>query len=184
MFINRYVLQKANLKIFSKIAFAVSVLMVFVCSCSVKYSMSGASISPELNTYSVTNIQNQAPIIFPSLSIDITEALRDKCRNQTRLKLIPENGDAAFEGEIISYDTQPVGIQGNDVAAKTRLTISVRIRYTNNAEPKLSFDQAFTRFVDFDNNLSLSTVENDGKTIKELIELLNEDIFNKAFVNW
>ena len=167
-----------------------TVLVVFLAitavltSCTVKYSMSGASISPELKTVSVAYFQNQAPIALPSLTQLLTESLRDKCRNQTRLTLLNENGDVSFDGEVVGYDTRPTAIQGNDIAAKNRFTIKVKVRFTNIVDTKQSYEQTFERYTDFNGNQTLTDIENDGKTIKDLVDLLTEDIFNKAFANW
>jgi hypothetical protein len=164
------------------IAYAATVISL--TSCSIKYSMNGASISPELKTVSVAYFQNQAPTVLPTLNQQLTESLRDKCRNQTRLTLLNENGDVTFEGEIVGYDTRPTAIQSSDIAAKNRFTIRVKVRYTNIVDSKLNFEQTFERYTDFNGNQTLSEIENDGKTIKDMVDLLTEDIFNKAFVNW
>jgi hypothetical protein len=67
-------------------------------------------------------------------------------------------------------------------AASNRFTITVRVRFTNSAEPDYSFDQSFSRYQDYNSSLDLSAVE---KELSELIiENLIEDIFNQAFVNW
>ena len=159
------------------------VLLVFsMKSCSMKYSFSGASIAPEMLTISVDEFQNRAPVVFTSLSRDLTESLKDRFQSQTRLKLINGIGDAHFEGEIRDYRTQPLALQANEVTARERLTITIWVKYTNVADVKQNFETTFSRYEDFDSSVGLSAVEAD--LVKKMIDELTQDIFNRAFVNW
>jgi hypothetical protein len=162
---------------------AESLLMLFVItSCSVKYSFSGASISPQVKTISIQYFQNRASLVQVGLSQNLTDALIDKCKAQTKLSFIKDNGDVNFEGEISDYNTKPLTVGADAKAATNRFTISVKVKFTNAIEPNLSYEKTFSRYQDYDSNLNLSDVE---KTLVELIvEQLIEDIFNEAFVNW
>ena len=63
-----------------------------------------------------------------------------------------------------------------------RFSISVRVRYLNGFNDDLSFDQTFTRYQDYSSTFDLSDVE-AGLT-EEIVKMLIDDIFNRAFVNW
>jgi hypothetical protein len=121
-------------------------------------------------------------VVQPLLSRELTEKLKDRIQSQTNLKLVNESGDVVFEGEITGYTVTPAAITGENVAAKNRLTITVRVKFTNTKESQYDFDTSFSRFADFDSNLSLDAVEND--LIRQIGDFLVEDIFNRAFVNW
>jgi hypothetical protein len=146
------------------------------------YSFTGASISPLVKTISIQYIQNRANLVQPGLSQYITDALIDKCKSQTNLRFINGIGDANFEGEITDYNTRPLTVAADARAATNRFTITVKVKYTNAIDPDLSFDQTFSRYEDYDSNLDLSQVEKDLSN--RIIDLIIEDIFNKAFVNW
>ena len=105
-------------------------------SCRMSYSFTGASIPIEAKTISIDYFPNQASLVVPSLSQTLTEALRNRFITQTPLQLIRRNGDLNIEGSIISYITQPVAIQGTEQAALNRLTISVRVKFTNKFDEK------------------------------------------------
>ena len=152
------------------------------CKMSVKYSFSGAVTSPDIKTISIHQFQNRASLVQPGLSQLITEALTDKCKAQAGLSFTSETGDVSFEGEITDYNTRPLTVSADASAAMNRFTISVRIRYTNAFDPDLSFDSGFSRYQDYDSSLDLSQVE--GELSEDIVEMLVEDIFNKAFVNW
>ena len=48
------------------------ILILLSTSCNVKYSLTGASISPEPKTFQVNYFQNNAPLIEPIPPITIT----------------------------------------------------------------------------------------------------------------
>ena len=151
-------------------------------SCKVKYSLSGATIPPEAKTISVAFFTNNTTLGGPTISQKFTEKLRDVVSSQTNLALMKQNGDLQFEGSIIDYNVAPVAIQSGDQAALNRLSISVKVKYSNKFDATKNFEQSFSRFTDFKASESLSAVENDLLT--EINRQLTEDIFNKAFNNW
>lgn len=150
--------------------------------CKVSYSFSGASISPGVKTFSIQYFQNRAPLVQPGLSQYITDALIDKCKAQTSLGYINGIGDVNFEGEISDYNTRPLTVAADARAAMNRFTISVKVKFANAVEPELSFEQTFSRYEDYDSNLDLNQVEKELSD--KIIEMIVEDIFNQAFVNW
>ena len=151
-------------------------------SCKVSYSFSGVNISPEVTTFSVDYFPNRAPSVQAQLSQLFTDALIDKVQNGTNLDLAPGGGQVHFTGEITGYNTRPVAITGDEVAAQNRLTITVRVKYTNEVEPELDYDTSFSRYEDYDASQNLSDVENT--LIELIVDVLLEDIFNRAFVSW
>ncbi len=168
-------------KDFTIIVLLISALLLFE-GCTVKYSLTGASISPEIKTASVQYFQNRASIVNPTLSQDLTDALREKIQDQTRLTTVDDFGDVNFEGTIAEYGTKPIAITAEERAAQNRLTIRIRVKYTNTVEPDLSFESTFTRYEDYSSDLSLNEVE--GEKVELIVEQLVQDIFNEAFVNW
>ena len=146
------------------------------------YSFTGASISPEIKSISIQQFQNIAPLVQPTLSQTFTLALRDKFTSQTNLSLVKSNGDLNIEGEITGYTNQPVAIQGNQQAALNRLTITVKVRFSNKKDDKQDFETSFSRYRDYSSQNNLSAVE--STLIDEINKDLVEDIFNKTVVNW
>lgn len=156
--------------------------LTFIPSCKVNYSMTGVNLPPEIKTYSVEYFPNRAPVVQATLSQKFTDALKDKITGQTNLDLINGIGNVDFSGEIKNYQTSPTAITGDEVAALNRLTITVRVKFTNNVNPDESFDTSFSRYEDYPSKNDLSSVEDE--LIGQIVEQLVEDIFNKAFVNW
>jgi hypothetical protein len=126
-------------------------------------------------------IKNNAALVIPTLSQQLTDAIKDKFTSQTRLALISNGGDLDIAGEITSYTTTPIAIQANETASQNRLTIAVTIRFTNKIDETQSFETSFSRYVDYPSSKPLGEMDD---VIKQVNEYLVEDIFNKAVVNW
>jgi Lipopolysaccharide-assembly len=165
---------------FSLFLFIIWIAILYACK--VSYSFTGASISPQVKTVSIQYFQNRAPLVQPGLSQFITDALIDKCKGQTNLKYINGIGDVNFEGEISDYNTRPLTVAADARAAMNRFTITVKVKFTNAIDPELNFEQQFSRYEDYDSSLDLSAVEKEFSD--KIVEMVIEDIFNKAFVNW
>ena len=110
------------------------------------YSLSGASIPEAAKTFSVAYFPNNAPMVSPALSTTLTEALKDKFSRQTKLQLVEEGGDFAFEGEITGYASTTASVSSDNYALLNRLTITVRVKFTNSVDPNASFIQGCHNF--------------------------------------
>lgn len=166
----------------SFIALIFSAIILTFQGCGV-YSFTGASISPEIKTISIQRFPNNAQLVEPTLSEKITVALKDKFMSQTNLTLVDRGGDLRIDGSITGYGTSPVAIQANQTAAKNRLTITVRVNYTNTFDESKDFiNTNFSRYQDYPSNQNLADVQT--ALIDEIVEMLVDDIFNKAVVNW
>lgn len=155
---------------------------LFISSCKMNYSFSGATIPTEAKTVSVKYFDNQASLAGPMTSQSITEALRDIIQTQTNLRLTDKNADLSFEGIVTNYNTAPVAIQTNDQAALNRLTMTISVKYVNVFDEKKNFETTFSRFADFESSRSLAEVE--SQLVQEINKQLVQDVFNKAFNNW
>ncbi len=163
--------------------FIILILYVFVQqACTISYTLSGASIAPDVKTVSVQHFVNRAPLGLANLEQYFTDELKDKFKSQTSLTVVNDVGHLDFEGEITRYFTKPMAITGDETAAQNRLTIEVSVKFTNEIEPEYNFDTKFSQYADYDSDLDLSSVEQD--LAEEIVDKLIEDIFNKAVVNW
>ena len=162
--------------------FCYIVLIFSIVGCSVHYSLSGASISPDVKTFSVAYIPNYAANKQATLSDIMTEGLKDKFRSSAGLSLVSSNGDLQFSGSIVDYSTSYQGVTASQLAAQTRLTISVQIKYINKTDEKQNFDKRFSAYRDFEATQSLSDVED--VLIKEISEEIIESIFLESVANW
>jgi len=155
---------------------------VIVFSCGrVTFNMSGASIG-NAKTCQVVYFENRADIINPRLAAQITDAMKDKIQSSSSLRLVNSNADVMFEGEITSYNVQPQQVTAMGTAAKDRLTITVKVRFTNEIDPDKNYDKSFSRFDEYPGGASLSAHE--AQLVENILKELMEDIYNEAFSAW
>jgi hypothetical protein len=168
---------------FHKIPLVFLPLIILTSCFTLRYDMKGgADIDPKIQTVSVQYFNNRAPRVEPSLSQKVTDGLKEYMESNTKLRVVNTIGDVDFSGEITDYKIEPIAITSGDQAAKTRFTITIRVKYTNSINPDESFDSNFSRFREFESARDLSSVES-GLTDEILNEII-EQIFNKTFVNW
>ena len=166
-----------------KILFSLTLCaVVLLASCTVKYSLSGASIPPDAKTFSVAYFPNNAPMVAPVLSATLTDELTQRFASRTSLVQVDEGGDFAFEGEIVGYSSTTSSVSSGDYALQNRLTISVKVKFTNAIDDKMSFNRNFSAYADYDSTKLLTEVE--GELIPQIVEQLVTDIFQAAASNW
>ena len=157
-------------------------LLAAGCGMTVKYSLSGASIPPDAKTFSVAYFPNNATMVAPILSSTLTDALVDMFTRRTRLMQVEEGGDFAFEGEIINYTSTTASVSSDDYALLNRLTITIKVRFTNALDEKQSWNRTFTAYEDYESTRLLTEVE--GELIPQIVDKLVTDIFQASASNW
>ena len=109
-----------------------ALLTVLAGGCTVSYKFNGASIDyTKVKSISITDFPNMAELVYAPLSSTFSEALRDKYTRQTKLQLLRTGGDLDVQGEIVGYDYVPLSIGTDALAAQTRLSLTVNVRFTN-----------------------------------------------------
>ncbi len=152
------------------------------------YSLTGASISPDVKTISIQTFYNNAPLGPSNMSVLLTESTRDYFQQNTSLELVNNNGDLQIDGYISNYTVTPVAAtssgqnNGIDFSALSRITITVNTTYTNLKNPTFNFDRSFSFFKDYDNAIDLSS--NETTFVEEIFDQIILDIFNASVANW
>lgn len=147
------------------------------------YSFTGGDVG-DAKTISVAFFPNNAEIVQPELSQLFTERLRDIFIQQTPLELQERNADLQFRGSITGYTIQPINVKASNVGAvaQNELNVTVNVIYTNTLEPEKSFEQGFSRAVQFDANVDINAVE--GELLEQVTQELAENILNQSIGNW
>jgi hypothetical protein len=156
-------------------------LLITLLGCTGGYTFTGGDVG-DAKTVSVANFPNYAELFQPNLSQNLTETGRDIFLQQTRLELVPREGDLHFEGEILEYRITPNNPQADATIAQNRLTITVNVRFFNSTDESKNYEQKFTRFRDYDATVDLSEIEEE--LIAEINQELAENILNAAIANW
>lgn len=157
--------------------------LVWLTACSVSYTFNGASIDyTKVKTITIKDFPNQAPMVYPPLAQQFTEGLKDIYVRQTRLSMVRDNGDLEIEGEITGYDLAALAVQEDALSSRTKLTITVKVRYTNRTNSEEDFEQSFSAYREFDSSRMLQDVQDELCT--EIVEELADQIYNATVANW
>lgn len=165
---------------------AVLLLMMFGAtwqSCRISYKFNGAAIDYNIyKTISVGEFPIRAALVYPPLQQTFENELLDYITRNTRLRTIDGASDLQLEGEITGYTLTPQAVTEDAYASKTRLTITVRVKYTDSKDEKNDIDQSFSAYRDFDATEMLTDVQDElcEQISKELVDL----IFNATLGNW
>ena len=169
-----------NLKMKLFLTFIISLLLV---SCSVSYKFNGSSIDySKTKTISIFDFPNTAELVYPPLSQQFSEALRDSYTKQTRLQLMKKEGDLHLEGEIVGYQLTPLAISADSYASQTKLTLTIKVRFTNYKNPEEDFDKSYSAFQTFDSNQILTAVQD--ALVKQMITDIVDNIYNDTVAKW
>jgi hypothetical protein len=156
--------------------------VLLVSACGI-YSFSGTSIQPDVKTITIPYVEYRALRVNPSLSNDLTEALKEKFRKLTRLEEVDVDGDLEVICEVTGYDTKATAVTADELASQTRLTVTVKVDFINRKHSEEEFqNKTFSAYEDFDATLSLDAVE--AGLCESIIEKLVEDIFNATVAQW
>ena len=157
-------------------------VMPLVQSCGI-YSFTGTSIQPDVKTITINYFEYTALKVNPSLSNQITEAMKEKFLKLTRLEQVDMDGDLEITGSVSGYDVKATAVTAIEQAATNRLTVTVKVSFTNRKYPDEDFpDKSFSAYADFDAMQSLDAVE--ASLCEQIVEQLCEDIFNATVARW
>mgnify|MGYP000891458829 FL=1 len=146
------------------------------------YSFSGTSIQSDVRTVTIDYFDYKALKVNPTLSNDLTEALKDKFKKLTKLEAVEMDGDLELQGEVTGYEVRAAAVTANEVAAQNRLTVTVNLVFTNRKYPEDDFEKSFSAYSDYDSTHSLDAVE--ATLCEEIVEKLVEDMFNASVAQW
>lgn len=162
---------------------ATILLCTVFSSCIPSYKFNGSALNYDIyKTINITEFPIRAALVYPPLQQTFENKLMDAVTRQTRLQEVDGNADLEMTGEITGYSLSPQAVGENAYATETRLTITVKVRYTDNKNPANNVEQSFSAYRQFDASLMLTDVQDDlcEEISGELVDL----IFNATLGNW
>lgn len=151
--------------------------------CIPSYKLNGSAINYDVyKTIDISEFPIRAALVYPPLQQTFENKLLDAVTRQTRLQEIDGNSDLEMTGEITGYSLSPQSVGENAYATETRLTITVRVKYTDTKNPANDIDQSFSAYRQFSSTMMLTDVQDDlcNEICDELVDL----IFNATLGNW
>ena len=158
--------------------------MVFlVAACSIKYRLDGASIDyTKTKTIQIADFPIRSSYVWGPMGPMFNNQLKDVFANHTRLIQVKRNGDLRIEGEIIQYSQRNKAVSSEGYSAQTELSITVNVRFTNNANHKEDFERQFTATSSYETTRSLNSVQE--QLVSEMVKDLTDQIYNATVANW
>ena len=151
--------------------------------CSISYKFNGANINYQTtHSISIADFPNNAAMVNPTLSPNLTEAIRDLFQRQTRLQVLSKGGNLEIEGEIVGYDISQGAISVDNYASENKLTIRVAVHFTNNIYPEESFNKTYSASQTYDASRLLTDVQDELCNI--IITEISENIYNDTVAKW
>ena len=172
---------QANFHIFLQKMKTVLFILLPLIVLSGCYTFRDASIPSNVNTIKVNFIENRAQYVNPQLAPQLTDRLRQKINNQTRLTQVQGDADYEITAEIRNYMVTTSGVT-NQLAATHRLVVTVHVNLLNRVDPEGDIDDNITRNFDFSANLSLQHAE--ASLMEDILKGITDEIFNRIFSNW
>ena len=157
--------------------------LVLLSACSISYKFNGANINYQTtHSISIADFPNNAAMVNPTLSSELSETIRDLYQRQTRLQILSKGGDLELEGEIVGYDISQGAISADSYASESKLTIRVQVRFINNIYPEESFEKSYSAYQTFDASRLLTDVQDE--LCRTIVTEIAENIYNDTVAKW
>lgn len=159
------------------------VVILFLNACTISYKFNGASIDySKVKTISVADFTNNAALVYAPLAVNLTDGIKDLYQRQTRLEQVRRGGNLELTGEITGYALTPMAVSADSYAAETKLTITVKVRFTNNIAPEESFEKTYSAYQTFDASQMLNDVQEE--LCNTMIAEIADQIYNDTVAKW
>lgn len=160
-----------------------TVMMLLLVSCSVSYKFNGASIDyTKTKTIQIADFPIRSSYVWAPMASIFNNQLKDVFANHTRLIQVKRNGDMKIEGEITQYSQRNKVVTAEGTSAQAELSMTVNVRFTNNANHSEDFEKQFTAASTFETTQSLNSVQEE--LVTQMVEDITDQIFNATVANW
>ncbi len=173
------------MKRFRRYIYIIGVALVIgiLTACSVSYKFNGASIDyTKTKTIQISDFPIRSTYVWGPMGPMFNNQLKDEFSSHTRLQQVKRNGDLKIEGEITQYTQRNKGVSSEGYSAQTELSITVNVRFTNNANHAEDFERKFTASKSYPTEQNLNSVQEE--LVTAMVEDLTRQIFNATVANW
>ena len=152
----------------------------FMSSC---YSFNGASIDyNKTKTIQISDFPLRTNYVWGPMASIFNNQLKDQYANHTKLIQVKRNGDLRVDGEITRYEQRNKSVSAEGYSAQTELSMTVNVRFTNNANHTEDFERQFTATTTYDTTQSLNAVQEE--LVTQMVKDITDQIFNATVANW
>ena len=159
------------------------VALMLLTACSVSYKFNGASIDySKTKTIKISEFPIRSSYVWGPMAPMFNNQLRDQFAAHTQLIQVKRNGDLKIEGEITQYQQRNKSVSAEGYSAQTELSMTVNVRFTNNAKHSEDFERSFTATQSYETTRSLNDVQEE--LVTQMCKDLCDQIFNATVANW
>lgn len=177
--------ESRRLSVYNKgvMTIAVAIIAMVITACSVSYKFNGASIDyNKTKTIQIADFPIRSSYVWGPMASIFNNQLKDLYANHTRLIQVKRNGDLKVEGEITQYSQRNKAVTAQGESAQVELSMTVNVRFTNNANHSEDFERQFTATTTYDSRQSLNSVQEECVT--QMVKDITDQIFNATVANW
>lgn len=177
--------ESRRLSVYNKgvMTVAVAIIAMVITACSVSYKFNGASIDyNKTKTIQIADFPIRSSYVWGPMASIFNNQLKDQYANHTRLIQVKRNGDLKVEGEITQYSQRNKAVTAQGESAQVELSMTVNVRFTNNANHSEDFEKQFTATTTYDSRQSLNSVQEECVT--QMVKDITDQIFNATVANW
>jgi len=162
---------------------AVCLCFTLTAACSISYKFNGASIDySKTKTIQIADFPIRSSYVWGPMASIFNNQLKDQFANNTRLIQVRRNGDLKIDGEITQYNQRNKSVSSEGYSSQTELSMTVNVRFTNNANHSEDFERQFTATSTYENTQSLNSVQEE--LVTQMVKEITDQIFNATVANW
>lgn len=159
------------------------VVMLTLLGCSVQYKFNMSSIDyTKVKTIQINDFPIRSNYVWGPMASIFNNQLKDVFANHTKLIQVKRDGDLKIEGEITRYDQRNKSVSSEGYSAQTELSMTVNVRFTNNANHTEDFERQFTATSTYETTQSLNSVQEE--LVTQMVKEITDQIFNATVANW
>jgi hypothetical protein len=167
----------------SNLRICLCLAVMLLTACSVSYKFNGASIDyNKTKTIQINEFPIRSAYVWGPMAPLFNNALKDQFANHTKLSQVRRNGDLKIEGEITQYQQRNKSVSAEGYSAQTELSMTVNVRFTNNANHAEDFERQFTATSTYETTVSLNSVQEE--LVTQMCKEICDQIFNATVANW
>jgi transcriptional regulator with PAS, ATPase and Fis domain len=172
-----------RLKLYGMTVCILLLSLLTMTACSVSYKFNGASIDyTKTKTIQINDFPIRSAYVWGPMANIFNNQLKDQYANHTKLIQVKRNGDLRVDGEITRYEQRNKAVSAEGYSAQTELSMTVNVRFTNNANHAEDFERQFTATSTYETTQSLNAVQEE--LVTQMVKDITDQIFNATVANW
>ena len=139
-------------------------------------------LNSKTKTIQISDFPIRSSYVWGPMAPMFNNQLRDEFSAHTRLIHVKRNGDLKIEGEITQYQQRNKSVSADGYSAQTELSMTVNVRFTNNANHSEDFERTFTASQSYETTKTLNEVQEE--LVTQMCKDICDQIFNATVANW